>query len=25
MLFFTLRNVKYQFSTKYLNNIITLC
>jgi len=21
----TLRNVKYQFNTKYLNNIITLC
>jgi len=22
---FTLRNVKYQFNTKYPNNIITLC
>jgi len=22
---FALRNVKYQFNTKYINNIITLC
>jgi len=22
---FTLKNVKYQFNTKYLNNIIILC